>query len=273
MNFTYYDLGHLKRGSTVVVTLSGNRANVRLMDSSNYHSFKSGRQHRFVGGLATGSPVRLQVPNDGQWYVTVDLMGLGGTVRSGVHVEPPPLAPLRPISSQPLSAIRHDSVTATPVETGETVFGEGQRDRNGDDHVWDVFISHATEDKDEVARPLADHLHGLGVSVWLDVLELKIGDSLRRKIDHGLAHSRFGIVILSRHFFAKQWPQYELDGLVTRQNSGEQSLLPIWHEITKAEVVAASPSLADKIARSTSQFTVEEIAAEIAEVIRPAESA
>jgi TIR domain len=103
----------------------------------------------------------------------------------------------------------------------------------------------------------------------LDAFELKIGDSLRRKIDDGLVHSRFGVVILSKAFFAKNWPQHELDGLVTRTVSGEQTILPIWHGITKAEVMAASPSLSDKIARSTADFTIEEIAAEIADVVRP----
>jgi hypothetical protein len=69
--------------------------------------------------------------------------------------------------------------------------------------------------------------------------------------------------------FSKGWPQYELDGLVTLQLSGEQNLLPIWHEITKDEVMTTSPSLADKIARSTAQHTIEEIATEIASVVRP----
>jgi len=98
----------------------------------------------------------------------------------------------------------------------------------------------------------------------------RLGEAIRRKIDAGLAGSRFGVVILSRSFFAKGWPQYELDGLVTRQVSGEQSLLPIWHDITKDEVKAQSPSLADKIARSTAQYTIEEIAHEIADLVRPA---
>jgi hypothetical protein len=74
---------------------------------------------------------------------------------------------------------------------------------------------------------------------------------------------------LSRSFFAKGWPQYELDGIVTRSVAGEQTLLPVWHEITKAEVMAQSLSLADKIARSTAQFTIEEIADEIADVVSP----
>ena len=81
---------------------------------------------------------------------------------------------------------------------------------------YDAFVSHAGEDKAEVARPLAEALRELGLAVWYDEFELRIGDNLRRKIDAGIANSRFGIVILSEHFFAGQWPQYELDGIVTR---------------------------------------------------------
>jgi hypothetical protein len=132
---------------------------------------------------------------------------------------------------------------------------------------YDVFISHATEDKDAVARPLATSLLSHGLKVWYDEFELRIGDSLRRKIDFGLARSRFGVVVISPSFFAKNWPQYELDGLVTREMTGEQVILPLWHQISKQQVIDQSPSLADKVARSTSDFTVVEIAAEIAGVI------
>jgi len=262
MRFQYvvHDLGRQRRGAVAVVTLRGNAANVRLMGTHNLSNYKNGRQHRYWGGLARQSPVSLPIPSDGHWYVTVDLQGLQGTVRSGVVVEPPPLAPLRPAAgSAPLSQIRHEAPPGA--------------DAVGDRQVWDVFISHASEDKDAVARPLAEHLRELGVTVWLDAFELRIGDSLRRKIDAGLAGSRFGVVVLSRSFFGKGWPQYELDGLVTRYVSGEQSLLPIWHDITKDEVMAESPSLADKIARSTAQYTILEIAHEIAEVVRPSVAA
>ena len=119
-----------------------------------------------------------------------------------------------------------------------------------------------------VAMVVATALQAHGVTVWLDVLEMKIGDSLRRKIDAGLAGSRFGVVVLSPAFLRKKWTQYELDGLVTMQVSGEQSMLPIWHQISHGEVRAASPSLADKVARSTADLSVDEIAAEIAEVVK-----
>lgn len=136
------------------------------------------------------------------------------------------------------------------------------------DKKYDVFISHASEDKDEVARPLAEALRNNDLSVWYDEFELKIGDSLRRKIDKGIANSHFGVIIISRDFISKGWTNYELDGLITKAINGEQIMLPIWHNVTKREVIDYSPSLADKLARNTTDFTVEEIADEIADLIR-----
>src|ERR1700694_4218695 len=133
---------------------------------------------------------------------------------------------------------------------------------------FDVFICHASEDKDEVVRPLAEALRARDIEVWYDEFELRIGDSLRRKIDAGIARSRFGIVVLSRSFFAKGWSQYELDGLVTMAVSGKQVLLPLWHGISSNEVADKSPSLADKVAIRTADRTIGEIAAEITSVVR-----
>lgn len=118
---------------------------------------------------------------------------------------------------------------------------------------FDVFISHASEDKQAVARPLADLLRALEVKVWLDENELTLGDSLRRKIDNGLIRSRFGVVILSHSFFSKEWPQKELDGLVAREDGKEKVILPIWHNITVNDVRQYSPLLADRLAAVTSR--------------------
>ncbi len=98
-------------------------------------------------------------------------------------------------------------------------------------------------------------------------LPSEAGRQPARKIDAGLKQQPVRDSGLSHAFFAKNWPQYELDGLVTREMTGEQVILPLWHRITKNEVLARSPSLVDKLARNTSDFTVEEIATEIAEVI------
>jgi hypothetical protein len=118
-----------------------------------------------------------------------------------------------------------------------------------------------------VVRPLVYALQSEGLTVWYDEFEMKIGDSLRRKIDKGLVNSKFGIVVLSKDFIKKGWTNYELDGIISKAVTGEQVVLPIWHNITKKEVIDFSPSLADKLARNTASYTVEEIATEIAELI------
>ena len=118
--------------------------------------------------------------------------------------------------------------------------------------LYDVFISHASEDKEALVRPLAVALRERHISVWYDEFSLVVGDSLRESIDRGLALSRFGIVVLSPSFFAKRWPARELNGLVAREVAEDRSLiLPIWHNIGRDQVVQASPPLADLVALSS----------------------
>ena len=116
---------------------------------------------------------------------------------------------------------------------------------------WDFFISHASEDKSDVVEPLAIELAARGAAVWYDRWTLQIGDSLSEKIDEGLASSEFGIVVLSPHFFAKPWPKRELNGLVQREIEGKKVILPVWHRVDHAFVAQHSPTLADKMAGST----------------------
>lgn len=119
---------------------------------------------------------------------------------------------------------------------------------------WDFFICHASEDKDEVARPLAKALTQRGYSVWYDEFSLKLGDSLHRTIERGLAKSRYGIVILSPNFFTKEWPQRELDALVGREiRSRKKIVLPIRHNIDQKTVARFSTQLADRVAIPTSK--------------------
>ncbi|MFT4060695.1 MAG: TIR domain-containing protein [Legionella sp.] len=130
--------------------------------------------------------------------------------------------------------------------------------------TYDVFISHASEDKAGFVRPFVESLREKGVIVWYDEFELQVGDSLRRSIDNGLKNSKYGIVVLSEAFFNKEWPQRELDGLFAREVNGEKVILPIWHKISKNEVKNYSPIIADMIAINTTDFMIEEIAEKIA---------
>jgi hypothetical protein len=113
-----------------------------------------------------------------------------------------------------------------------------------------LFISHASEDKDAIGRPLA-HALSEDFNVWFDEYVLNVGDSLREKIDDGLRKSDFGIVILSKSFFAKKWPRAELDGLLALESANRKLILPVWHGVTESEVKSFSPLLAGVLGVST----------------------
>ncbi|NCC52913.1 MAG: DUF1883 domain-containing protein [Spartobacteria bacterium] len=251
MQFIYKDLGFRHKGEIVEVKLT-NGANVRLMDTANFSNYKARRDHRYYGGLVRRSPLRLAIPRSGSWHVAVDTQGLRNGTRASIRMVPGPLPELK---ETPLSSV------SGLVRDREPLMVEG------DVRAYDVFISHASEDKEEVVRPLHEALIAEGLSVWYDEITLRIGDSLRRKIDSGIARSRVALVVLSPSFLSKGWTAYELDGIVSRSVAGEQQLLPIWHNLTKQEVMDFSPSLADKVARSTVSHTVEDIAREIAELL------
>jgi hypothetical protein len=131
-------------------------------------------------------------------------------------------------------------------------------------HSRDVFISHASEDKDDVARPLAGLLAQRGWTTWLDELELTVGDSLSGRIDTALALARFGVVVLSPAFFSKPWPQRELAGLAAREiDAGSKVILPVWHNVDHQFIVQRSPVLADRLGVQTSAG-LDKVADEIA---------
>ena len=126
---------------------------------------------------------------------------------------------------------------------------------------YDVFMSHASEDKESVARPLTEALEERDLRVWFDNQEIRIGDSIRQKIEEGLAQSRYGVVILSKPFISKFWTNFELDGLIER-------VLPVWHEIEREEIVNRFPALAGIAALNTSEHDVLDIAQRIDEKVR-----
>src|ERR1700733_2016345 len=105
------------------------------------------------------------------------------------------------------------------------------------DKEYDLFISHAFEDKAEGVLPVFDVLSKFGLRIWLDERVLNVGDSLSEAIDGGLARSRYGVVVLSPAFLSKRrgWPGYELRGLNAKEVDAEKIILPIWHKVSRQE--------------------------------------
>ena len=107
------------------------------------------------------------------------------------------------------------------------------------------------------------------MEVWYDEFSLRAGDSLSRSIDYGLTQSRFGIVVISPNFMGKAWPERELSGLVTREIDQGRIIIPLWHCVTRKQVLSYSPTLADKLAIRTDNLSPQEIAIQILREIRP----
>jgi hypothetical protein len=137
------------------------------------------------------------------------------------------------------------------------------------DKKYDLFISHASEDKDVIVRPLATILERLSVRVWYDEFSLQLGDSLTASIDKGLQESRYGLVVLSKAFLSKKWPEYEYRSLMTREIDGERVILPLWYDVTKDDIKNFSLYLADIMALPISRANFGKIVPAILKVVRP----
>ncbi len=167
-----------------------------------------------------------------------------------------------------------NKINALAIQNSQQVEQKYSSSSGSNHKEYDVFVSHAYEDKDSFVRGLVNELIALNLTVWYDELTLKMGSKLRQSIDKGLVSSRFGVVVLSHAFFAKNWTNYELDGLFAKENRPKSKggsndvILPIWHNISKDEVTAYSPSLANTVALSTAVYTVKDIAQEIYNIVK-----
>jgi hypothetical protein len=133
----------------------------------------------------------------------------------------------------------------------------------------DAFISHSSNDKRYFVRPLADKLIEYGANIWYDEFSLKAGQSLSRSIEKGISKSNYGILILSKSFFNKQWTEYELRALNSIEVNNPGIIIPVWYKVDIEEVRNFSPYLADKLAIVYSNKTsIDNIALSILETIR-----
>lgn len=144
-----------------------------------------------------------------------------------------------------------------------------EKSEESDTPEYDVFVSHAWEDKESFVDEFVQALRDRNLRVWYDTTKMKWGDSMRAKIDDGLRHSRFGVAVLSPDYISegKYWTKAELDGLFQLESINGKMLLPIWHNLTKKQVMNFSPIIAGKLAMNTASLTPEEIADKLVELL------
>jgi hypothetical protein len=134
---------------------------------------------------------------------------------------------------------------------------------------WDVFISHATEDKTNLVEPLAKTLERLGVNVWYDGFSLGVGDLLSETINRGLENSIFGLLVISPDFLAKRWPKYEADYLLKREKEAETMILTLWHNVEYEQVRTWSLELADRVPIRTRSRNLTDTALQLIRIVKP----
>lgn len=132
---------------------------------------------------------------------------------------------------------------------------------------YDVFISHASEDKATFVDELVQSLVNLNVKVWYDKLNIGWGQSLRVSIETGLQRSKFAIVVLSPSYFKKYWTTQELNGIFSKESAIGNCILPVWHNVTKDDVGQYSLILKDRLALDTSIMSPAEIAEQFVNVL------
>ena len=159
-------------------------------------------------------------------------------------------------------------------ELENTRLSSFEREFNDEDNLseepeYDVFVSHAWEDKEEFVEEFVQALTDRNIRVWYDKSRIKWGDSMRARIDEGLRKSKFGVAVLSPNYIAenKYWTKAELDGLFQMESINGKTLLPIWHNLTKQQVMDYSPIIASKLALTTATMTAADIAEELLKML------
>ena len=126
---------------------------------------------------------------------------------------------------------------------------------------YDVFISHANKDKEELIEELYQSLQKLGISIFYDKESLEWGDNWKERILNGTKKAEFAIIVISENFFDREWTERELSEFLNRQNrNGQKLILPIIHNITTEQLKAKYPNVADIQAIDSKKYNCDQIA-------------
>ena len=134
---------------------------------------------------------------------------------------------------------------------------------------YEIFIGHAFEQKDDVATPLFEELTKEGIRTFIDIVEIKWGDSLTKLINKALSEADYFLAIISINSISKSWPDTEMNAAIARQIDGKQKVLPLFvgttEEIKKCK--EHYPLIADRLYKEWSN-NPEDIARDIKNIIR-----
>jgi hypothetical protein len=103
-------------------------------------------------------------------------------------------------------------------------------------YTYDVFLSHAVEDKEPIANELYKKLTEKGLQVWYSGSDLNVGDPLTSAIHVSMDQCRFGVTILSPTYISKYWTLNEFFFFLKREVDGEKTILPVLYNITPEEL-------------------------------------
>lgn len=170
-------------------------------------------------------------------------------------------------SARPRWSRAGSSVVYTPAEVRAlTPVRESVEKRASVPDLRDVFLCHAWDDRQGVAKELHDLLESRSVSVWFSEKDVALGTPLLREIDKGLAKSRVGIVLVTpallRRLSQEGIADKELSVLLARD-----LLVPIVHDTTYDALREVSPMLASRSGLSTAENPMADVAAKLAELV------
>lgn len=126
---------------------------------------------------------------------------------------------------------------------------------------YDVFISHASKDKEALIEELYQSLQKLGISIFYDKEALEWGDKWKERILNGTKKAEFAIIVISENFFDREWTERELSEFLNRQNrNGQKLILPIVHNITMQQLQEKYPNVADIQTIDSKKYNCDQIA-------------
>lgn len=92
---------------------------------------------------------------------------------------------------------------------------------------FDVFISHASEDKETIARPIFEACAKLKIKAFLDEAHIGWGEDFTKKINTALGAARTVLCVISQTAVTKEWPLAEINTALSMDVIGQKKVVPL----------------------------------------------